>query len=247
MLPLVATRFLTVWSTASAAQPCQPVNQNMKGGMSRDAQISAPKPGRRTDIRRGNERVILDAAETVFAEAGFGGATMQLIADRAGLPKANLHYYFATKEDLYRRVVSQIFEIWLEAAASFDNAPGPVEGIGAYIDAKMDISRRHPHGSKVWASEVMHGAPVIQDYLETTLKDWTEGRIAVIERWIAAGRMHPVDPRHLLYMLWATTQHYADFGHQIETLNHGNPLSDADWARAKASVRDMVLRGIGAV
>lgn len=215
--------------------------------MSGDAQISRLKPGRRTDIRRENERAILEAAEKVFAEAGFGGATMQLIADMAGLPKANLHYYFATKEDLYRRVVQQIFEVWLDAASSFDDAPGPVEGIGAYIDAKMDISRTHPHGSKVWASEVMHGAPVIQDYLETTLRDWTDGRIAVIQRWIDEGKMRPVNPRHLLYMLWATTQHYADFGHQIQTLNDGKPLSDKEWREAKASVRDMVLRGIGAI
>jgi TetR/AcrR family transcriptional regulator len=215
--------------------------------MSGTAQISRLKPGRRTDIRRENERAILEAAEKVFAEAGFGGATMQLIADMAGLPKANLHYYFATKEDLYRRVVQQIFEIWLDAASSFDNAPGPVEGIGAYIDAKMDISRTHPHGSKVWASEVMHGAPVIQDYLETTLRDWTDGRIAVIQRWIDEGKMQPINPRHLLYMLWATTQHYADFGHQIQTLNDGKTLSDKEWRDAKASVRDMVLRGIGAI
>ena len=215
--------------------------------MSGDAQISRLKPGRRTDIRRENERAILEAAEKVFAEAGFGGATMQLIADMAGLPKANLHYYFATKEDLYRKVVQQIFEIWLDAASSFDDAPGPVEGIGAYIDAKMDISRTHPHGSKVWASEVMHGAPVIQDYLETTLRDWTESRIAVIQRWIDEGKMAPVNPRHLLYMLWATTQHYADFGHQVQTLNGGKPLTDAQWNEAKASVKNMVLRGIGAI
>ncbi len=215
--------------------------------MSGDAQISRLKPGRRTDIRRENERAILEAAEKVFAEAGFGGATMQLIADMAGLPKANLHYYFATKEDLYRKVVQQIFEIWLDAASSFDNAPGPVEGIGAYVDAKMDISRTHPHGSKVWASEVMHGAPVIQDYLETTLRDWTNGRIAVIQRWIDEGKMQAVNPRHLLYMLWATTQHYADFGHQIQTLNGGQLLTEKQWREAKASVKDMVLRGIGAI
>lgn len=215
--------------------------------MNGDAQFSRLKPGRRTDIRRENERAILEAAEKVFAEAGFGGATMQLIADMAGLPKANLHYYFATKEDLYRKVVQQIFEIWLDAASSFDNAPGPVEGIGAYVDAKMDISRSHPHGSKVWASEVMHGAPVIQDYLETTLRDWTNGRIAVIQRWIDEGKMAPVNPRHLLYMLWATTQHYADFGHQIQTLNGGGPLSDRQWAEAKDSVKTLVLRGIGAL
>ena len=215
--------------------------------MSGDAQISRLKPGRRTDIRRENERLILTAAEKVFAEAGFGGATMQLIADMAGLPKANLHYYFPTKEALYRQVVQNIFEIWLQAAGSMDRAPGPVEGIGAYIDAKMEISRRHPDGSKVWASEVMHGAPVIQDYLETTLRDWTTGRATLIQRWIDEGKMAPVNPEHLLYMLWATTQHYADFGHQIETLNGGKPLTEAQWRAAKDSVKTMILRGIGAI
>jgi TetR/AcrR family transcriptional regulator len=144
-------------------------------------------------------------------------------------------------------VVRNIFEIWLHAAEAMDSAPGPVEGIGAYIDAKMDISRRHPNGSKVWASEVMHGAPVIQDYLETTLRDWTTGRAALIQRWVDEGKMQPIDPEHLLYMLWATTQHYADFSHQIETLNGGRALDEADWQSAKQSVKTMILRGIGAI
>ena len=210
--------------------------------------MTAPRRApRRQEIRAQNEALILQAAEKVFAEAGFGGATMQLIADVAGLPKANLHYYFATKEELYRRVVQTIFEIWLQAASAMDGTDDPALGIGAYIEAKMEISRRHPNGSKVWASEVMHGAPVIQDYLETTLRDWTAGRVALIHRWIAAGKMAPVDPEKLLYMVWATTQHYADFNHQIETLNGGQPLSDAQWRDATEAVKIMILRGIGAL
>lgn len=207
---------------------------------------ASPKATSKKMRRQEAEALILSAAEKVFAEAGFGGATMQLIADVAGLPKANLHYYFPTKELLYRQVVQRIFQIWLQAADIFDQAEGPEEGIGAYIDAKMEISRRHADGSKVWASEVMHGAPVIQDYLETTLTDWTNGRIEVIERWIAEGRMAPIDPRHLLYMLWATTQHYADFGHQIDTLNGGAPLDDKQWEAAKTNIKTIILRGIGA-
>ena len=225
-----------------AIEPDQAVNTYLMG----PAMNEPARPPRRNEIRLQNETLILQAAEKVFAEAGFGGATMQLIADVAGLPKANLHYYFTSKEELYRKVVKNIFEIWLHAAGSMDHAPGPVEGIGAYIDAKMEISRRHADGSKVWASEVMHGAPVIQDYLETTLRNWTMGRVALIQRWIDEGKMAPVNPEHLLYMLWATTQHYADFGHQIETLNGGKPLTDAQWRAAKTSVKSMILRGIGA-
>lgn len=205
---------------------------------------TTPISGRQKNRRQENEKAILWAAERVFAEAGYGGATMQLIADLAGLPKANIHYYFQTKEELYRRVVSNIFNIWLEAAA-FDETASPAEGIGAYIDAKMDLSRTHPHGSRVWASEVMHGAPIIQDYLEDVLIEWTEGRIGVIQNWIDQGLMNPISPRHLLYLLWATTQHYADFGHQIETLNNGEPLNDAQWEDAKNSVKAIVLTGIG--
>ncbi len=208
--------------------------------------VTQPRSMSKKDRRLESERMIMVAAEKVFAEAGFGGATMQLIADVAGLPKANLHYYFPTKEALYRRVVQDIFQVWLKAADIFDQASGPIEGIGAYIDAKMEISRRHPAGSKVWASEVMHGAPVIQDYLETTLEQWTNGRITVIQSWIDRGLMAPIEPRHLLYMVWATTQHYADFGHQIETLNNSEPLTDAQWQAATDSVKTIILKGIGA-
>jgi len=202
-------------------------------------------PLRKGARRQENQQIILKAAEKVFAEAGFGGATMQLIADVSGLPKANVHYYFQTKEALYRQVVHNIFEVWLDAASAFDTGSGPAEALAAYIDAKMDISRDFSAGSKVWASEVMHNAPIIQDYLEGPLIDWTEDRCDRIQTWIDDGLMRPVDPKHLMYMIWATTQHYADFGHQVETLNANMPLTDADWDAAKRSVKDIILGGLG--
>ncbi|MEJ8475897.1 TetR/AcrR family transcriptional regulator [Roseibium algae] len=195
--------------------------------------------------RAENERLILAAAEIVFADYGFKGATTGMIADKAGIPKANLHYYFPTKLALYRQVVENIFQIWLAAADTFDNYDDPEEALTRYISAKMDISRSHPMGSKVWANEILHKAPVIQDYLETTLCEWTNTRIAVIERWIAEGRMAPIDPRSLLYMIWSTTQHYADFNHQIHTLNHGEPLTDAQFTTAKETVVSIILTGVG--
>lgn len=203
------------------------------------------KPSSRSAARAETERAILEAAETVFAEHGYRGATTGMIAARAGIPKANLHYYFATKEALYRQVVENIFTIWLDAANSFDDCEDPEEALTRYITTKMDISRQHPMGSKVWANEILHRAPVIQDYLETTLRDWTASRIAVIDRWVAEGRMDPVDPRTLLYMIWATTQHYADFLHQVETLNGGAPLSDEQFATARENVVRIVLSGVG--
>ncbi len=195
-------------------------------------------------IRAENERLILEAGERIFAQHGFRGATMQMIADQAGLPKANLHYYFDSKEKLYRRVVEKIFEIWLQAASSFENSDEPKEALKLYIYEKMQISRRHPYGSKVWANEVMQGAPIIQDFLETQLRSWTDGRIESIQAWIAAGKIRPVEPRWVMYMIWATTQHYADFGHQIETLNADAPLSEAQWEAASETVFEVIWNGL---
>ncbi len=203
-------------------------------------------PAPKAAIRREKEALILKAAEEVFSEFGFRGATTQMIADRAGMPKANLHYYFPTKLVLYRQIIEEIFSIWLEAAQSFDENSDPVEALSRYIDKKMEISRSHPNGSKIWANEVMHGAPIIQDYLETTLRDWTDSRMAIIQRWIDDGLIDPIDPRHLLYMIWATTQHYADFVHQINTLNGGKALSDDQWNCARRDVKIIILKGIGA-
>ena len=103
-------------------------------------------------VRRENEAAILKAAEEVFAEFGFKGATTAMIAEKAGLPKANLHYYFPTKLALCRKVVDNIFRIWLASANSFDDCDDPVEALTRYINEKMDISRAHPMGSKVWAN-----------------------------------------------------------------------------------------------
>ena len=195
-------------------------------------------------IRAENERLILEAGERIFAQHGFRGSTMQMIADQAGLPKANLHYYFDSKEKLYRRVVEKIFEIWLQAASSFENSDEPKEALKLYIYEKMQISRRHPYGSKVWANEVMQGAPIIQDFLERQLRSWTDGRIESIQAWIAAGKIRSVEPRWVMYMIWATTQHYADFGHQIETLNADAPLSEAQWEAASETVFEVIWNGL---
>lgn len=204
-----------------------------------------PIPFRKFSKRSQNQKAILEAAEKVFAEAGFAGATTQLIADVAGLPKANVHYYFKTKEELYRRVVYNIFDIWMEAASAFDTELGPREALSQYIDIKMDLARSHPNGSRVWAAEIMHGAPIIQDYLEGPLLEWSTDRGEHIKRWVANGEMDPIDPAHLLYMIWSTTQHYADFGHQIETLNGATPYSDEQWQAAKLSVKTIILKGVG--
>lgn len=205
------------------------------------------KPERGIQLRHREEtrRRIHEAAERVFADYGFSGASFSKIAAEAGLPKSNIVYYFETKEKLYRHVVEDIFNVWRSAADTIRPESDPLSALGDYIDTKLELSRTRPYGSKVWANEIIQRAPIVQDYLEGELRTWTDDRIAVIDHWIAEGRIRPISPRHLLYAIWATSQHYADFAHQIQTLNNDRDLTAAQWDETKRAVKDILLRGVG--
>ncbi len=186
------------------------------------------------------------AAEEVFALKGFNGATTQQIADLAALPKANVHYYFKTKADLYNAVLEDVLVVWKKDAEAFDRSEDPTLALTEYIKSKMFHSFTRPHGSKVWANEIIHGAPVLGDEkLGKFLNIWEKRKTIQIGRWIKQGKILPIDPHYLLFLIWATTQHYADFEHQISVLNGNKPLSKAQQARATKNVIGIVLRGIG--
>ncbi|WP_020400798.1 TetR/AcrR family transcriptional regulator [Kordiimonas gwangyangensis] len=201
--------------------------------------------GHKAGIRRENVTKILAAAETVFAEKGFKGASVGLIAERAGVPKPNVYYYFGAKEDLYRKVIEEVCSIWLHAADTFDETEDPAQAFTTYVSSKMDLARARPHGSRLWAIEMASGAPFLQDYLINTVKPWLESREQVLERWIAEGKLAPVKARYLFYMIWATTQHYADFAAQIDVMNGGHGLDNHQFAEAKETVIALVLKSLG--
>jgi TetR/AcrR family transcriptional regulator len=202
------------------------------------------KPVVRLSIRAENERVILEAAEAIFAETGFKGAATSAIAARAGVPKANLHYYFPTKAALYRAVIERVLTAWLEAASSFDESDDPKEALARYIGAKMDLARSMPLSSRIWATEIMRGAPVIQDFLDSTLAEWVESRSRIVSRWIDEKKLRPIEPKYLFYMIWATTQQYANAAHEMSSLEKGRPLSDGQFEAAKRQVIETILGGL---
>ena len=201
-----------------------------------------PRPA----IREENERALIDAAEQVFADEGFRGATTAEIAKRAGVPKANLHYYFSTKDKLYRSVIERVLTAWLAAASSFDTSEDPRRALTAYIGAKMDLARSMPLATRIWSAEIMRGAPMIQDFLDTTLTEWVVSRERVVKGWIAAGRLKAIEPKFLFYMIWATTQQYANAAHEMAALNAGRPLDDEAFERAKSEAIEIILRGVAA-
>ncbi|KVW35244.1 TetR/AcrR family transcriptional regulator [Burkholderia ubonensis] len=206
-----------------------------------------PLRRRKAHIRESNEAHLLACAEAVFAERGLEGASTAMIAERAGLPKANLHYYFPTKLALYRRVLEDLFEDWHRAANTFEHSDDPVEAIGGYVRAKMELSRRRPLGSKVWANEIIHGAEHMQDILAQRVKPWFDTRVKVIDDWIARGLLAPIDAQALMYLIWATTQHYADFDAQIRALSGKRALTQKAFAEKTEQVVQLVIRACGAV
>jgi TetR/AcrR family transcriptional regulator len=197
-------------------------------------------------IRQAQESTILQAAEKVFARAGFAGASMSELALAAGLPKSTLHYYFGTKEALHRAVLANILELWLEGMDAIAPEAEPREALTHYIRHKMQLAAARPDASRVFANELLHGAPQIGDILRGELRSLIRRKAKVIEGWVAEGRMAPVDPVHLFFTLWAMTQTYADFEPQISAvLGSEMPLGARAMSRAATHVESFVLRACG--
>jgi len=196
-------------------------------------------------IRQANRELILGAAEKVFARAGFNGATMAAIAEGAGLPKANLHYYFGSKHELYREVLAGTLRDWLVPMDVLTPEADPSEALGSYIRAKMAMSAERPDASRVFANELLHGAPVLGDLMRGDLRRHVERQAKVIRGWIAAGRMAEVDVEHLFFTIWAATQTYADFDVQVRAVLGRAKLTKRDHERATEHVVSLILRGCG--
>ncbi len=190
-----------------------------------------------------NRQKILDAATKVFADYGYHGATLDQVGDAANMSKPNLLYYYSSKEELYATVLERILDIWLLPLKDLDVTKSPEHEIGAYIDEKLEHSRLYPEASRVWSNEMTAGAPKIKPILETYLKDLCKKRARTIRTWAREGKVADISPYHLLFMIWAVTQHYADFAAQIESML-GKSLDDKRFFNeAKKNVKNILMHG----
>lgn len=182
-----------------------------------------------TRIQRAKREAILEAGLTVFSEAGFRGATLDRIAAEAGLSKPNLLYYYPSKEAIYDALLQDLLETWLDPLQALDPRGEPVEEILAYVRRKLQMSRDFPRESRLFANEIVQGAPRILPVLEGELRMMVDEVAEVVEGWIAEGRLALVDPRHLLFSVWSLTQHYADFDVQVRAvLDQDDPFPGAE-------------------
>ena len=171
-----------------------------------------------TRIQREKTDAILSAALDVFSTQGFHGATLDQIAEAAGISKPNLLYYFASKESVHRMLLERQLDSWLEPLRRLDPEGDPVEEIAGYIRRKLEMARTHPRESRLFAREILRGAPHIADLLDGPLKRLVDEKAGIIAAWAAAGRIASIDPHHLIVSIWAVTQHYADFDSQLDAV-----------------------------
>lgn len=199
---------------------------------------------RRSRIKAENEQAILDAALFLFSRYGFRGTTIDQIAGRADMSKPNLLYYFRRKEDIYAAVLEHTLEEWLKPLAGLDPEGDPIDELRRYVTAKLELSRRHPEASRLFANEVLQGAPHIAGVLKGPLKALVDRKAETIAGWIRAGRIEPVDPYHLIFMIWAMTQHYADFEVQIRAILGAKGAGAQLFATAEETVMRLLADGL---
>ncbi len=200
-------------------------------------------PGHMSSIRERNKELILRAASEEFADKGFAATKTSDIAAKAGVPKPNVYYYFKSKENLYREVLESIIEPILAASTPFNVDGDPQAVLSAYIRAKIRISRDLPFASKVFASEIMHGAPHLGASQVEQLNAQAHHNIQCIERWIERGAIATINAQHLMFSIWAATQTYADFDWQIAVVTGKARLDDSDYEAAAQTIIRMVLKG----
>ncbi|MCH8465800.1 MAG: TetR family transcriptional regulator C-terminal domain-containing protein [Roseinatronobacter sp.] len=169
----------------------------------------------RSRIQKRNRQIILDAALEVFSTHGFRGATLDQIATQAGLSKPNVLYYFDSKDAIHRDLLTRLLDTWLDPLRMMNPAGDPQAEIMAYMRRKLELSRDFPRESRLFANEILQGAPRIESFIRDDLRPLVDDKAQLLNEWAKAGRIAPIDPYHLSISIWALTQHYADFAAQI--------------------------------
>ncbi len=197
-----------------------------------------PKDRAPTRIQKKNRAAILEAALNVFSANGFRGATVDQIAAEAGLSKPNLLYYFPSKIEMHNALLAQLMDTWLDPLRDLNAEGDPLNEIMAYVRRKLQMSRDFPRESRLFANEIVQGAPRIHDALNHDLKTLVDEKKIVLEKWMEAGKIARVHPYHLLFSVWSLTQHYADFDVQVRAI-----LGDEDpYDGAEAFVETLYQR-----
>ena len=206
--------------------------------------VATAKPRGRTRIQQEKRELILEAALEVFSAHGFRGATIDQIADAAGMSKPNLLYYFRRKEDVHETLITRLLATWLQPLRELDDIGDPLTEIRSYIRRKLEMARDFPRESRLFANEILQGAPRIKLLLEEELKVLVDEKAELIKGWMRAGRIAKTDPYHLIFSIWATTQHYADFDTQVRAVLGPDRGGDGRFEDAARYLEQLFVDGL---
>jgi len=202
------------------------------------------QPGKRTQAVSAKKQAILAAALSTFSQFGIHGTRLEQVAELAGVSKTNLLYYFPSKEALYVAVMRNILDIWLAPLRAFREDFTPLVAIREYIRLKLEVSRDHPEASRLFCLEMLQGAPLLMAELTGDLKPLVEEKSAIISGWVDEGKLAAIDPHHLIFMIWAATQHYADFSTQVEAVTGKTLQDETFFQQTVENVQRMIIEGI---
>ena len=196
-------------------------------------------------IRLARERTLENihaAAIAEFSEKGFQGATTQAIARRAGLKKAQLHYYIAGKKELYEELLQKVLKVWGDIIQFDPTLSEPDAVLSRYIRNKLNFSFDQPELSRIFTSEVLGGGHYLHKYWPQATANIT-GKENLIQGWIAQQKIRPLDARLFIMHIWAVTQYYADFAVQVKHMYGDFEGDNAAREHIIAEVTTLILNG----
>lgn len=148
------------------------------------------------------EQLILEAAEQEFLAKGFGGARTTVIAEKAGVTHAMLHYYFRTKQQLFERILEKTFALVSQTMITAIGDPDMpiVKRLESAIASHFDLIAAHPQLPRFFLNAIiLH--PEHYHTLYDRLKDLSGNLFAGLQRDIdaevRAGKIERVDVRML--------------------------------------------------
>jgi len=128
------------------------------------------------DIKNDRRQEILQAARNEFIKEGISGARTQAIADHIGVTKAMIHYYFKTKENLFKEVFRQASKSFIDGLLDPLEREGPLfKKIEAFIDQLINRLENNPELAGFITNELRRHneitAPIFRDAcnIETTV------------------------------------------------------------------------------
>ncbi|MFC0600388.1 TetR family transcriptional regulator [Streptomyces palmae] len=186
----------------------------------------APAPDERKLDAERSRRLLLEAALEEFAAKGFAGARVQDIADRAGLNKQLINYYFGGKEGLYQALNLQ----WLEKEAEFNDPGVPLDEV---VVRYLRHALADPRGTRLNAWRALTG-----DVWEEQQEDLSD-----LERRQSAGELAAdLDPASVMLLMIGAVSAPAVMPHAVRRIFGLEPDSPEFQERYTEQLRRMIRR-----